>query len=74
MEDDDSGNGFKKPASPSIYDSLKKTSTVTANNVDRETGEIKSDPTEGISIGKIKGVSGTSKVRELLAGLNPEKD
>jgi archaellum biogenesis ATPase FlaH len=74
MEDDDSGNGFKKPAGPSIYDSLKKTSTVTANNVDSETGEIKSDPTEGISIGKIKGVSGTSKVRELLAGLNPEKD
>jgi archaellum biogenesis ATPase FlaH len=74
MEDDDSGNGFKKPASPSIYDSLKKTSTVTANNIDSETGEIKSDPTEGISIGKIKGVSGTSKVRELLAGLNPEKD
>jgi archaellum biogenesis ATPase FlaH len=74
MEDDDSGNGFKKPAGPSIYDSLKKTSTVTANNVDSETGEIKSDPTEGISIGKIKGVTGTSKVRELLAGLNPEKD
>ena len=74
MEDDDSGNGFRKPAGPSIYDSLKKTSTVTANNVDSETGEIKSDPTEGISIGKIKGVSGTSKVRELLAGLNPEKD
>jgi hypothetical protein len=71
MEDDDNNSNVKKP---SIYDSLKKTSTVTANNVDSQTGEIKSDPTEGISIGKIKGVTGTSKVRELLAGLNPEKD
>jgi hypothetical protein len=71
MEDDDNNSNVKKP---SIYDSLKKTSTVTANNIDSQTGEIKSDPTEGISIGKIKGVTGTSKVRELLAGLNPEKD
>jgi archaellum biogenesis ATPase FlaH len=66
MEDDDQ---YRKPG-PSIYDSIKKTSTV----VDQSTGEIKSDPTEGISVGKIKGVQGTSKVRELLAGLNPEKD
>jgi len=70
MEDDDTGSGFKKPVGSSIYESLKKTSTV----VDQSTGEIKSDPTEGISVGKIKGVQGTSKVRELLAGLNPEKD
>lgn len=68
MEDDDSG--YKKPEGSSIYDKLKKTSTV----VDQGTGEIKSDPTEGISVGKIKGTSGSSKVRELLAGLNPEKD
>ena len=70
MEDDDTGSGFKKPVGSSIYESLKKTSTV----VDQGTGEIKTDPTEGISVGKIKGVQGTSKVRELLAGLNPEKD
>ena len=70
MEDDDTGSGFKKPVGSSIYESLKKTSTV----VDQGTGEIKTDPTEGISVGKIKGVQGTSKVRQLLAGLNPEKD
>jgi archaellum biogenesis ATPase FlaH len=58
---------------PSVYDSLKKTSTVTANNVDSGTGEIR-DPTEGISVGKIKGVTGSSKIREMLAGLNAEKD
>jgi len=55
---------------PSIYEGLKKTSTV----VDKDTGEIKTNPMEGIGINKIKGVGGTSKVRELLAGLNPEKD
>ena len=68
FEDEDSG--FAKPRE-SIYANLKKTSTV----VDKDTGEIKSvDPTEGIGINKIKGVQGSSKVRELLAGLNPEKD
>jgi replicative DNA helicase len=68
FEDEDSG--FAKPRE-SIYTNLKKTSTV----VDKDTGEIKSvNPTEGIGINKIKGVQGSSKVRELLAGLNPEKD
>ena len=70
MEDDDTGSGFKKPAGPSIYESLKKTSTV----VDQSTGEIKTDPTEGVSIGKIKGVQGGSMVRQLLSNINPEKD
>jgi len=65
-DEDDYNN---KPKT-NIYDSLKKTSTV----LDQETGEIKSDPMEGIPVGKIKGVQGNSKVRELLAGLNPEKD
>jgi replicative DNA helicase len=68
FEDEDSG--FAKPRE-SIYANLKKTSTV----IDKDTGEIKSvNPTEGIGINKIKGVQGSSKVRELLAGLNPEKD
>ena len=53
----------------SIYEGLKKTSTV----VDNDTGEIR-DPTEGIAVGKIKGVTGSSKIREMLAGLNSEKD
>jgi archaellum biogenesis ATPase FlaH len=54
---------------PSIYEGLKKTSTV----VDNDTGEIR-DPTEGIAVGKIKGITGSSKIREMLAGLNSEKD
>ena len=54
---------------PSIYEGLKKSSTVT----DQETGEIR-DPVEGLSIGKIKTGAQSSKIRELLAGLNAEKD
>jgi adenine C2-methylase RlmN of 23S rRNA A2503 and tRNA A37 len=48
---------------------------VTANNVDQTTGEIRpANPTEGINIGKIKGASSTSKIRDMLANLNSEKD
>jgi archaellum biogenesis ATPase FlaH len=61
--------GYNQQAKPSIYEGLKKTSTV----VDNDTGEIR-DPTEGIAVGKIKGVTGSSKIREMLAGLNSEKD
>jgi hypothetical protein len=62
--------GYNSAPKTSIYEGLKKTSTV----VDKETGEIKTNPMEGIGVNKIKGVAGSSKVRELLAGLNPEKD
>ena len=57
---------------PSIYEGLKKTSTI----VDKDTGEINrpSDPTEGVNIGKIKGATSTSKIRDMLANLNSEKD
>jgi hypothetical protein len=60
---------YSSAPKPSIYEGLKKTSTV----VDNDTGEIR-DPTEGIAVGKIKGVTGSSKIREMLAGLNSEKD
>jgi hypothetical protein len=64
------GEGEYKPK-PSIYEGLKKTSTV----VDQGTGEIRtSDPTEGINVGKIKTGAQSSKIRELLANLNSEKD
>jgi archaellum biogenesis ATPase FlaH len=60
---------YSSAPKPSIYEGLKKTSTV----VDNDTGEIR-DPTEGIAVGKIKGITGSSKIREMLAGLNSEKD
>jgi archaellum biogenesis ATPase FlaH len=60
---------YSSAPKPSIYEGLKKTSTV----VDNDTGEVR-DPTEGIAVGKIKGITGSSKIREMLAGLNSEKD
>jgi archaellum biogenesis ATPase FlaH len=60
---------YSSAPKPSVYEGLKKTSTV----VDNDTGEIR-DPTEGIAVGKIKGITGSSKIREMLAGLNSEKD
>jgi len=63
--------GYSSAPKTSVYEGLKKTSTV----VDKDTGEIRtSDPTEGISVGKIKTAGTTSKIRELLANLNSEKD
>ena len=61
--------GQSSAPKPSIYEGLKKTSTV----VDQDTGEAR-DPTEGIAVGKIKGITGSAKIREMLAGLNSEKD
>ena len=65
-EEEGNYNGAPKP---SVYEGLKKTSTV----IDKDTGEIR-DPTEGINVGKIKGVAQSSKIREMLANLNSEKD
>lgn len=62
--------GYNAPK-PSVYEGLKKTSKITSH--DPETGEIR-DPTEGAGVGKVKAAAGSSKIRELLAGLNSEKD
>ena len=71
----ESASSSAKSSSPSsIYAGLKKSSTV-KEEVDTETGEIRSaDPNEGVAIGKIKGSTGSSKIRDLLANLNTEKD
>jgi len=55
----------------SVYSNLKKTSTVTSEAVDSETGEItRKDPAEGTTVNKFGG----AKIRDLLANLNSEKD
>jgi hypothetical protein len=55
----------------SVYSNLKKTSTVTSEAVDTETGEItRKDPAEGTTVNKFGG----AKIRDLLANLNSEKD
>ena len=65
---EEEGN-YNSAPKPSIYEGLKKTSSV----VDTETGEIR-EPNEGINIGKIKNVAAPNKIREMLANLNSEKD
>lgn len=64
MEDDENSEPVKPK---NIYEGLKKTSVVVDNTENRE-------PSEGAPVGKIKAAAGSSKIRELLAGLNPEKD
>ena len=71
ISDLDEDEGHSTAPKPSVYDGLKKTSKVI--DYDSKTGEIR-DPNDGISVGKIKANPGSSKIRELLAGLNPEKD
>jgi hypothetical protein len=65
----DEDEGSFKPQGATIYQSLKKTSTV----VDSGTGEIK-DPNDGLPISKIKTKSGQAGIHAILAGLNAEKD
>ena len=62
-----------KSSGPGGYN-FKKTSTV-KETVDPETGEIlPADPTQGAPVGKVRAAVGGSKLREMLANLNTEKD
>lgn len=57
-----------------IVSQFKKTSTV-KEVIDKDTGEIRSaDPSEGVTAPKVKGLVGSSKIREMLANMNSEKD
>jgi hypothetical protein len=74
-EQESSFNQQRQSSTANIVNQFKKTSTVTANNVDTATGEVRSsDPADGITVAKVKGASSTSKIREMLANLNSEKD
>ena len=65
---EDDTQSFKKQSS-TIYDSIKKQSTVESNN---ET--TRSDPTEGSTVGKVAGKTQSTKLRELLKTMNTEAD
>jgi archaellum biogenesis ATPase FlaH len=71
-EGQDSSNGGQNRPTNSVYAGLKKTSTVTPNNVD-EDGVIQ-DPTQGMPVPKVRAEVGGAKIRQLLAGLNSERD
>jgi hypothetical protein len=70
LAEDDEYQSFKKQSS-TIYEGLKKQSTVEST----ETAEpTRSDPTEGDTIGKISGKTQSTKLRELLKTINTESD
>lgn len=71
-EEENSFSQQRSAASSALIDGLKKTSVVTATNVDPETGEI--DPTKGSSLPKIKLVPQQRSVRDILSSFSPEKD
>lgn len=52
---------------------FKRTSTV-KESVDPETGEIIADPTKGAPVKPVKGQVNGTRIREMLANLNAEKD
>lgn len=52
----------------SVYSGLKRTSTIS------EAGDRSSDPNQGITATKIRNVKPTADIRQILAGLNAEKD
>jgi KaiC/GvpD/RAD55 family RecA-like ATPase len=72
------GGKSNATASGGIYNTLKRTSTV-STSTDPETGEVRDvDPTQGVSIRKPKIQSNGSQVRSMISAiardLNPEKD
>jgi archaellum biogenesis ATPase FlaH len=74
-EEEESNGSFdnqRSAASSALIDGLKKTSVVTATNVDPETGEI--DPTRGGNVQKNKISIKPRDIRDILGSLNPEKD
>ena len=64
---EDDSQGFVKPQS-SFLDGLKKTSVVVDTKTDAR------DPTEGVSVNKVASGNNSTRLREMLQGLNPEKD
>lgn len=73
-EDEPSFNQQKLQSGNSVINSLKRTSSV-VNNVDAETGEIRSlDSTHGKSTKSSKSSPSIPMIRNMLNSINPEKD
>ena len=73
-DEDNSSLSEKRSNSSSVYNGLKRVSTVTS--VNQETGEILDvDPTRGVPIGKVKNVKAAADIRSMIMNsINPEKD
>jgi len=74
-DDQESSFNQQKSSGASIYNNLKRTSSV-STTTDPETGEIREvDPTQGISVSKVKNVKAAADIRSMImASINPEKD
>ena len=67
-EDEQESNGATSRGSSSLIESIKNRSTV---KTDPETGEIV-DPTQGSSLGRVRGSVQSTKLREILNSMNDE--
>jgi len=67
-EDEQESNGATSRGSSSLIESIKNRSTVKS---DPETGEIM-DPTQGSSLGRVRGSVQSTKLREILNSMNDE--
>jgi hypothetical protein len=64
------GGGRGATGTSSILSGLKKTSTV----IDSSTGEIAREPDDGLAAPKIRGKADSSRIRDMLANINSERD
>jgi len=72
LAEDEEYQSFKKQSS-TIYEGLKKQSTVTETNTDQGKETALREPGEGDTIGKVSGKAQSTKLRQLLQGLNTEE-
>jgi hypothetical protein len=84
--EEDEGNGYSQSSRPSasILDGLKKQSTVSGwekpqpregfDPLNPAPNAGRTDPSQGSVIGKVKAVTNTAKVRDLIKSINSEKD
>jgi hypothetical protein len=71
-EDEQEHSGATSRGSSSIIESIKRKTAVA--NVDPVTGEISTDPTQGISLGKVRANVESTKLREILNNMSSDED
>ena len=70
-EDEQEGNGATSRGTSSIIQNIKNRSTV-KEVIDDETGEI--DPSQGTSLGKVRGTVQSTKLREILNSMGTDEE
>ena len=70
-EDEQEGNGATSRGTSSIIQNIKNRTTV-KEVIDEETGEI--DPSQGASLGKVRGTVQSTKLREILNSMGTDEE